>query len=145
MDELDRQLVSALRHDARASLSQLASLLGWSRATVRSRLAKLQASGEVLGFSVVLKSEQQRDPVRGLMMIGIEGRGTDRIIRQLNGMTEVRYLYTTNGRWDVIVEIGTDTLEHFDEVLFRVRRLEGVTASETSLLLSTRKSDQVRR
>ncbi len=145
MDELDRKLISALRHDARASLSQLASVLGWSRATVRTRLAKLQASGEVLGFSVVLKSEQLRDPVRGLMMIGIEGRGTDRIIRQLNGMPEVRYLYTTNGRWDVIVEIGTETLERFDEVLFRVRRLEGVTASETSLLLSTRKSDQVRR
>lgn len=107
---------------------------------MRSRLAKLQASGEVLGFSVVLKSEQLRDPVRGLMMIAIEGRGTDRIIRQLNGMPEMRQVYSTNGRWDVIVEIGTDTLEAFDQVLFRVRRLDGVTASETSLLLSTRKS-----
>lgn len=140
MDNLDIKLIGALRHDARASLSQLAAVLGWSRATVRSRLAKLQANGEVLGFSVVLKSEQLRDPVRGLMMIAIEGRGTDRILRQLNGMPEMRQVYSTNGRWDVIVEIGTDTLEAFDQVLFRVRRLDGVMASETSLLLSTRKS-----
>ena len=140
MDEMDKQLISALRHDARASLSQLASLLGWSRATVRTRLQRLQQEGELLGFSVILKSEHLQDPVRGLMMIEIEGRGTDRIIRQLNGMPEVRKIYSTNGRWDVIVEIGTDTLETFDDILFRVRRLDGVTASETSLLLSTRKS-----
>ncbi len=140
MDNMDRRLIGALRHDGRASLSQLASVLGWSRATVRSRLAKLQSSGEVLGFSVTLKSEQIRDPVRGLMMIGIEGRGTDRILRQLSAMPETRQIFTTNGRWDVIVEIGTETLEDFDQILFRVRRLDGITSSETSLLLSTRKS-----
>ena len=140
MDIMDKRLVGALRHDARASLSQLASVLGWSRATVRARLTRLLESGEILGFSVVLRSEQMRDPVRGLMMIEIEGRGTDRILRQLGSMPEVRQVYTTNGRWDVIVEIGTETLEDFDEVLFRIRRFDGVTASETSLLLSTRKS-----
>ena len=137
---MDRKLIGALRHDARASLSQLAAQLGWSRATVRSRLARLRESGEIVGFSVVLKSEQRRDPVRGLMMIAIEGRGTDRILRQLQGLPEIRQVYTTNGRWDVIVEIGTDTLESFDKMLFQIRRFEGVTASETSLLLSTRKT-----
>lgn len=137
---MDRQLVGVLRHDARASLSQLAAVLGWSRATVRARLSRLQERGEILGFSVVLKTDQMRDVVRGLMMIAIEGRGTDRIIRRLNAMPEMRQVYSTNGRWDVIVEIGADKLETFDQVLFRVRRLEGITASETSLLLSTRKA-----
>lgn len=140
MDEMDNKLVRALRHNARASLSELALELGLTRATVRSRLAKLQDRGDVLGFTVVMKDDTLSDPVRGLMMIGIEGRGTDRILRHLSGMSEVRRVYSTNGRWDVIVEIGTDTLKNFDQVLFQVRRLEGVTASETSLLLSTRKT-----
>lgn len=129
-----------LRHDARASISELASRLGWSRTTVRTRMSKLLDSGEIAGFSVVLKSDHVQDPVRGLMMIAIEGRGTDRIVRQLNAMPEVRQLHSTNGRWDVIVEIGTGTLEQFDEVLGGIRRLDGVSASETSLLLSTRKA-----
>ena len=140
MAEMDEKLIGALRHDARASLSQLASMLGWSRATVRARLTKLQESGEIVGFSVVLKNDFIRDPVRGLMMIAIEGRGTDRIIRQLSSMPEMRQVHSTNGRWDIIVEIGTQTLEEFDNVLFRVRRLEGITSSETSLLLATRKT-----
>ena len=140
MDDMDSRLISALRHDARASLSDLSIQLGMSRTTVRTRLEKLQARGDILGFTVVLREDTLKDPVRGLMMIAIEGRGTERIIRQLQGMTELRAVHSTNGRWDVIVEIGTDTLERFDEVLFRIRRLDGVVASETSLLLSTRKS-----
>jgi len=51
MDETDRQLLSALRHDARASLSELALRLGVSRTTVRARIERLRASGEIVGFS----------------------------------------------------------------------------------------------
>jgi len=140
MDATDRRLVSALRHDGRASVSDLATTLGLSRATVRSRLDRLLQRGDVVGFTVVLKEDVARDPVRALMMIGIEGRGTDRVIRQLNGMPQVRALHSTNGRWDVIAELGTETLDALDAVLSRIRKFDGVTKSETSLLLSTRKS-----
>ncbi len=140
MDETDHRLIAALRHDARASFSDLALTLNLSRTTVRSRIARLQSRGEIVGFGVVTRADVMRDPVRGLMMIEIEGRGTERITRQLNGMPELRAVHSTNGRWDVIVEIGTKTLEDFDETLHRIRRLDGVVASETSLLLKTRKS-----
>lgn len=140
MDSIDKRLVSALRHNGRASVSDLASILGLSRATVRARLDRLQMAGDVVGFTVVVREDVARDPVRALMMIGIEGRGTDRVIRQLSSLPQVRALHSTNGRWDVIAELGTDTLEALDDVLFRIRKVEGVTQSETSLLLSTRKS-----
>lgn len=140
MDETDRRLISALRHDARASLSDLALSLGVSRTTVRARIERLQRRGDIVGFSVVLKDDAAQDPVRGLMMLGIEGRGADRILRQLNGLSAVRASHTTNGRWDVIAEIGTATLEEFDQVLTQIRRFDGIVSSETNLLLSTRKS-----
>ncbi len=140
MDETDRKLISALRHDARASLSDLAQGLGVSRTTVRGRIERLRRSDEILGFSVVLKGDAARDPVRGLMMLGIEGRGTERILRQLNGLTAVRATHSTNGRWDLIVEIGTETLEDLDVTLAQIRKFDGVAQSETSLLLNTRKA-----
>ena len=140
MDDTDRKLISALRHDARASLSDLALSLGVSRTTVRGRIERLRRAGEIVGFTVVLKGDAARDPVRGLMMLGIEGRGTDRILRQLNGLSAVRAIHTTNGRWDLIVEIGTDTLEELDAILAQIRRFDGVAHSETNLLLNTRKS-----
>ncbi|PIE12516.1 MAG: AsnC family transcriptional regulator [Rhodobacterales bacterium] len=142
MDDIDQRLVSALRHDARASLSDLALTLGVSRTTVRARIERLTRSGDIIGFSVVLREDALSDPVRGLMMIGIEGRGTDRIKRQLTGLSAVRAVHSTNGRWDIIAEIGTDTLESLDDVLARIRRFDGVANSETSLLLSTLKTSR---
>lgn len=140
MDDMDHALIRALRQDARAPLSSLSAQLGVSRATVRARIDKLRASGEIVGFTVLLKGDVARDPVRGLMMLGIEGRGADRIKRQLTGLPQVQAVHATNGRWDLIVELGTGTLEQFDRVLDTIRRFDGVRTSETSLLLSTLKS-----
>lgn len=139
MDKTDERLVAALRHDARASLSDLAIQLNMSRTTVRARIERLIQRGDILGFSVVVKDDVLQEPVRGLMLIGIEGRGTQRITRQLQGLKEVRAIHSTNGRWDLIVELGTETLEQLDQALARIRLFEGVQSSETNLLLSTKK------
>lgn len=140
MDKTDERLIAALKEDGRASISDLAASLNLSRATVRTRMERLQASGDILGFSVVLKRDVASQPVRGLMMIGIEGRGTERITRQLIALPQVRAVHSTNGRWDLIVAIGAETLEEFDTVLAQIRRFDGIAHSETNLLLNTKKA-----
>ncbi len=143
MDDTDQRLIAALRRDGRASISELAHELGVARATVRARLARLRAAGEIAGFAVLTRADVTAAPVRALTMIGIEGRGTERIIARLSGMPSVQAVHTTNGKWDLIAELGTATLEELDRVLVAIRRLEGVTTSETSLLLSTRRAGRV--
>jgi DNA-binding Lrp family transcriptional regulator len=138
MNEKDERLIAALRADARASLSDLAQSLGLSRTTVRARIERLKSEGQIVGFTVLTKADVATAAVRGLMMIGIEGRGATRIIRQLQGLPEVRAIHSTNGRWDLIVQIETATLEALDAVLARIRQFDGVSTSETSLLLSTK-------
>ncbi len=137
MDDADRKLLAALRRDGRAALSDLAITLGITRATVRARIGKLTQSGEIQGFSVLTRGDLAESPVRALTMLAIAGPGMERIRRQLSGMAQVQAVHATNGKWDIIVQIGTDTLEALDRVLGDIRRLEGVATSETSLLLST--------
>lgn len=132
------RLLAALKLNARASLSELALDLGVARATVRARLQRLEAGGDIVGYTIRTRHDLGDSAVRGLMMLGIEGRGTEKIITRLHGLAEVRRIHTTNGTWDLILELTSDTLEHFDQVLFRIRAIEGVTRSETNLLLSTR-------
>lgn len=139
MDDLDRRLISALRRDGRAALSDLANALGVARATVRARLERLQASGDIQGFTVLTRDDTARAPVRGLMLLKIEGTGTERVLNRLLGYPEIAEVHSTNGAFDLIAMIATDTLERFDRVLFDIRRLPGVTSSETHLMLSTRR------
>ena len=138
MDDLDNALVLALKRDGRASLSALASDLGVTRATVKARLSRLETSGEIAGFTVLTRADVAPHPVRGLMMLEVVGRGAETVGRRLGRMPAVRRVHSTNGTWDLIAEIGTATLEDFDSTLTEIRRLDGVTRSETSLLLSTR-------
>lgn len=138
MDDLDQRLLAALKRDGRASLSELAHDLSVTRTTVRARMGRLQRSGEIAGYTVLTRADVAPHAVRGLMMLGIEGRGTERIMQRLTGMPEVLAVHSTNGTWDLIAEIGTGTLEQLDAVLFAIRRLDGVMRSETNLLLSTR-------
>lgn len=144
LEQLDERLITLLRHDARRSISDLALDLGVSRATVRARMARLEQAGHILGYTVILRADAVDSPVRGIMMVEIEGRTADRVIHALSGFAEVSAIHTTNGRWDIVVELGTATLADLDAVLRRIRLIPGIMASETSLLLATPHSTRAR-
>jgi DNA-binding Lrp family transcriptional regulator len=144
MDELDKRLVTLLRHQGRRSISDLAADLGVSRATVRARMERLEKSGDIVGYTVVLRADALDQAVRGIMLIEIEGHAADRVIRGLGGFSEISEIHTTNGRWDLVVELGTSTLTEFDSVLRRIRLIPGITGSETNLLLATPRSTRAR-
>ena len=139
MDDVDQRLIAELRRDGRASLSDLAARMELSRATVRARMERLITRGEIAGFSVQTRSDVTAAPVRGLMMIGIEGRGGEKVMARLTGIPAVTAVHSTNGKWDLIA-LATHTLLELDEVIHRIRNLEGVMTSETNLLLSTRRA-----
>jgi DNA-binding Lrp family transcriptional regulator len=71
-------------------------------------------------------------------MIRTEG-DAEVVLRAVRGYPAVRALHTTNGRWDIVAELATDTLEQFDELLRQIGKVRGVAHTETSLLLSTHK------
>jgi DNA-binding Lrp family transcriptional regulator len=144
MDALDEKLVTLLRHDGRRSISDLAGDLGVSRATVRARMERLERRGDILGYTVILRADALEQRVRGITMIEVEGHAADRVVRALGGFPEISAIHTTNGRWDLVVELNTDTLTRFDAVLRKMRLIPGITASETTLLLATPRSTRAR-
>ena len=139
MDSKDLRLIALLRENARAPVAQLAKQLGVSRGTVQNRIDKLVENHVLLGFTVRTASEVAAHRVRAVMMISVEGDRSEAIIKALRGYPEVRALHTTNGRWDIVAELGAESLESFDEVLRSIRTIKGVANSETSLLLGTHK------
>jgi len=139
LDTLDRDLIALLRSDGRAPVASLAAALGVSRATVKARLDRLIADGVVQGFTVVLAAPET-DAVRAIMLVEVAGKATEPVVRRLRGFPEVRALYATNGRWDLVAEIETRDLPSFDALLRRVREVDGIGVTETSLLLAARKA-----
>ncbi|MGO8915946.1 MAG: Lrp/AsnC family transcriptional regulator [Stellaceae bacterium] len=139
MDDTDRRLIALLRENARLPVATLAQLLKVSRGTVQNRIDRLIADGVIGGFTLRLKPEAEPQRVRAITMVAVEGEHATAVIRALRGIPEVQALHTTNGRWDIVAELGVDSLEAFDQALQRIRLIKGIANSETSLLLSTHK------
>ncbi len=106
-------------------------------------MEKLQASGEILGFTAVLRDDWRDLPIRAVTLVGVAGRKTEDAIHRLSALTEVRAIHSTNGKWDLVLDIATRDLAAFDDVLNRIRLIEGISGTETNLLLSTRKGPAV--
>lgn len=137
LDDLDRRLIALLRTDGRAPVTTLARQLSVTRATVNSRLDRLLESGKVLGFTVRMRDDHGDDDVRAIALIEVEGRSTNEVIKALRGLPEIQSLHTTNGGWDLVADIRCGSLLEFDRVLGRIRLVDGVINSETSLLLNS--------
>jgi DNA-binding Lrp family transcriptional regulator len=138
-DDLDRRLLALLREDGRASTAALAERLKVSRGTVQNRIDRLQRSGLLVGFTIKLRNELDNSGIRAITMIELRGGASDAVIAALRQIPEAVRVHTTNGRWDLVVEIHTETLGEFDRVLRELRAIKGVANSESNLLLAAYK------
>jgi DNA-binding Lrp family transcriptional regulator len=139
VDDLDRQLISLLRDNARSTVAALAKKLRVARGTVQNRLAKLERDGTINGYTVKLKPDVEANQIRAVMTVAVEGNRTQSVLRTLRGEPGVVALHSTNGRWDFVAELSVENLQEFDRLIARISLCEGVSKSETNLLLTSYK------
>ena len=137
MDEIDRKLVALLRADARTPMASLARALKVSRGTVQNRIDRMVDKGIILGFTLKVRPEADIDRVRAIMAITVDGERSATVLKALRGFPQVDTVHMTNGRWDMVAELNTEGLNDFSRLLDSIRLIEGISATETSLLLTT--------
>lgn len=138
-DDLDRRLIALLRADSRTPAASLAKTLKVSRGTIQNRIERLVSRGVIQGFTIRTRPDADSSRVRAVMTIAIEGERSRHVVQALKGFPEVAAVHTTNGRWDLVAELDVDTLAAFSQVLDRIREIEGIASTETSILLATQK------
>ena len=138
MKDLDNQIIALLKRNARMLVTQMARELGVSRVTIDAHIKKMETSGVISGYTVKLGTEEFRHKVSGWILISVQANKEEHAIEKMIGTPEITRLHTTNGKWDLAAEIQVPTLEHFDAVISKMRQIDGITETDTSLLLSSR-------
>ena len=138
MKDLDNQIIALLKRNARMLVTQMARELGVSRVTIDAHIKKMETSGVISGYTVKLGTEEFRHKVSGWNLISVQANKEEHAIEKMIGTPEITRLHTTNGKWDLAAEIQVPTLEHFDAVISKLRQIDGITETDTSLLLSSR-------
>ena len=139
LDELDRALIAQLQANARLPTADLARRLGVARTTVVARLARLEAGGAITGYTVRLRPDTMPDQITAWMSITVEGNRTREVVAMLLGEPGITGLFDTNGRWDLLAEIRSSSLQELADVLERVRLIKGIASTETSIHLQSYK------
>ena len=139
LDRLDRGIIAALQVDGRRAYSRIADEVGVSESVIRYRVRRLEDAG-------ILQIVGVADPLRigyDLMaMVGVKvvpGR-LEEVAASFAEMSEASYVIATAGGFDLFVEVMCRDTAHFTDVLTtRIQTTEGVTATETFLVLGIHK------
>ncbi len=138
IDPRDENLIGLLRLNARESLASLARKLNLSRSTVQDRLARLEKSGIIKGYRVDLSDEAGKRRIRSFATISVAPQNTAIIAAELKTFAAIDAVHTVSGKFDILVEIGSQTTEEMDRALDRIGEIPGVLKTESSIILSTK-------
>jgi len=135
LDEIDLQIIAALRQDGRVPFSQIAEQLNVSPGMIRLRYSRLVETG-------VLKVVAVSDPLlmgySTMALIGIRADGSQlmAVAEQIAALDEVVYLIITSGSYDIIAEVICRDQAHLLQFLTeRLYKIQGVRESETFMHL----------
>ena len=135
--KVDPRLIALLRANARLSVADLAHKLAVSRGTVTNRMQRRQDAQVIVGYTVRLKPDAEPERIRAWMGITVEGNQSRAVIASLLGEPGVSALHDTNGRWDLLAELQTDSMSGLSQVLERIRLIKGIRGTETSIHLAS--------
>ncbi|TCC52872.1 Lrp/AsnC family transcriptional regulator [Kribbella pittospori] len=134
LDDTSKAIIEQLQKDGRRSYAAIGKAVGLSEAAVRQRVQRLTEAGVMQVVAVTDPLELGFDRQA---MIGIKAEGSlEPIADELAKMDEVEYVVITAGSFDLLAEVLCESDEHLLQVLSeRVRRIEGVKATETFVYL----------
>jgi DNA-binding Lrp family transcriptional regulator len=138
MDDLDQHLLAKLRENARAPVAELARSLGLSRTTIQSRLAKLERTGVIAGYSVRLAESWQAAQVHAYVMLTVEPKQAAAVTAALKRLPGVRALQSVSGPYDMIAAVEAPSVREMDAVIDEIGAVKGVERTNSSIVLSTK-------
>ncbi|MBA6378628.1 Lrp/AsnC family transcriptional regulator [Colwellia sp. BRX10-1] len=135
--EKDEELLAILRCNARASVSDIARATGVSRTAIQNRLTKLENSGVIKAYSIVLGSEYSNQLISANVSLKVNPNLRRNICIALRKIHNISHIYSISGQYDLLATIQAQTLKKLNEILNMVCSLEGVERTNSSIILDT--------
>ena len=138
LDDISKAIIEKLQADGRTSYATIAKSVGLSDAAVRVRVQHL-LDNDVM--QIVAVTDPLQLGFTRQAMIGIRTEGDTQLVAdRLTEMTEVTYVVTTAGSFDLIIEVVCEDDDELLDLLSRqIRILPGVVSTETFVYLKLNK------
>lgn len=136
-DELDKQIVTALVADARATYAEIGASVGLSAPAVKRRVDRLLASGAVTGFSANVDPAAAGWTTEAYVELFCRGRTSPADIgAAVAKHPEVVDACTVTGEADALLHIMAADVRHFEQVVERIGAEPFVVRTRSVIVLS---------
>ncbi|MGH8960529.1 MAG: Lrp/AsnC family transcriptional regulator [Jatrophihabitantaceae bacterium] len=144
MDSVDRQLLDALRTNARATYAELARIVGLSAPAVHERVGKLETAGVITGYHAAVAPESLGYAMNALVGIFIsDSADTDEVAAQLAALSSVEHCWFVAGEETFVVKVRVPDVAGLEAAIRDLNSMRGVARTRTTVVLSTKFEDRV--
>ncbi|MDT9685542.1 Lrp/AsnC family transcriptional regulator [Streptomyces sp. TRM76323] len=136
-DELDRKIVAILIENARASFAEIGAVVGLSATAVKRRVDRLRKTDVITGFRATVRPAALGWRTEAYIEVYCDSAAPPRRIAEVaRKYPEIAAAMTVTGAADALLHVRATDVEHFEEVLERIRSEPFIRKTISYMVLS---------
>ena len=138
LDGIDRQLLGELQADSKRSLKEIGAAVGLSAPSVLERVRKLENAGVIRGYHALLDARKVGLDISAFIGVSISNPQLLSAFEEwVDSIAQVMECHHVTGGHTLLLKVKTQNTEDLEQLISRVRSMEGVASTETMVVLST--------
>ena len=138
LDDIDKEIIRLLRQDGRRTVRDVATRVGLTVAPVKRRIDRLEETGVISGYTVVIDSAKVESELEAVVELRVAGNlELEMILAFAEGIPEVIEVLTLAGDPDAIARIRAANIHDLQRVVNLLRTNGRVTGTKTLVVLNS--------
>ena len=142
MDSIDIKILSQLKENARVSASEIGEKVNMSVSAVIERIKKMESSGIIKQYTLVLDSKLINQDVSAFISISLDHpKYNESFISSVIEHKQIVECHYITGDSDFLLKVVIDSTGSLEKVLNDIKSIRGVSMTRTLVVLSTVKNE----
>lgn len=141
LDEIDKIILNMLQENARISFKEIAEKANVSEATIHVRVKRLLNKGVIKGFKAIIDPKQVGKSTTAFVLIKADQRAFTKAINKIKRIENVYEVHDVTGSYYAILKVRVKDTEELASLIDKIGSIEGVTATETAVVLRSLKEE----
>lgn len=138
MDNIDIKILKMLQKNARITASEISGEINLSIPAVSERIKKLEASGIIQQYTMVINPRQLNKDLMAIMFVSLERpKYADKFVELVNSEEDILECHYLAGDYDYSLKIVTENTYTLENLLNRIKSVQGIQKTKTVIILST--------